>query len=44
MSAPFLRGTGAGERSADGRAMSKQADDMRGLLTALGLPGPPQRT
>ncbi|WP_328457234.1 MULTISPECIES: alpha/beta fold hydrolase [unclassified Amycolatopsis] len=37
---PDLRGTGASERPADGYSKVNQADDMRGLLTALGLSGP----
>jgi len=37
---PDLRGTGASERPADGYSKVNQADDMRGLLAALGLSGP----
>ena len=37
---PDLRGTGASERPVGGYAKSEQADDVRGLLAALGLSGP----
>jgi pimeloyl-ACP methyl ester carboxylesterase len=37
---PDLRGTGASERPDSGYAKTDQADDMRGVLTELGLPGP----
>ena len=37
---PDLRGTGASERPDTGYAKTDQADDMRGVLTELGLPGP----
>jgi pimeloyl-ACP methyl ester carboxylesterase len=37
---PDLRGAGSSERPASGYTKTNQADDMRGLLTALGLSGP----
>jgi pimeloyl-ACP methyl ester carboxylesterase len=37
---PDLRGSGASERPADGYAKTNQADDIRGLITAVGLTGP----
>ncbi|UOZ03089.1 alpha/beta fold hydrolase [Amycolatopsis sp. WQ 127309] len=37
---PDLRGTGASERPAGGYTKVNQADDVRGLLAALGLTGP----
>ncbi|MEU0797807.1 alpha/beta hydrolase [Amycolatopsis sp. NPDC005961] len=37
---PDLRGSGASERPVDGYAKTNQADDIRGLITALGLTGP----
>ncbi|CAK7286438.1 alpha/beta fold hydrolase [Streptomyces misionensis] len=38
--APDLRGTGDSDRPEDGYAKSNQADDIRGILTALNLTGP----
>ncbi|MFD8804398.1 alpha/beta fold hydrolase [Streptomyces sp. NPDC059597] len=38
--APDLRGTGDSDRAEDGYAKTRQADDIRGVLTALGLTGP----
>ncbi|MFI6273932.1 alpha/beta fold hydrolase [Streptomyces sp. NPDC050988] len=37
---PDLRGTGASDRPEGGYAKTSQADDIRGILTALGLTGP----
>ncbi len=37
---PDLRGTGASQRPAEGYGKVDQADDVRGMLTALGLSGP----
>ncbi|MET0132933.1 MAG: alpha/beta hydrolase [Kibdelosporangium sp.] len=37
---PDLRGSGASERPAGGYGKTNQADDVRGLITALGLTGP----
>ncbi|MEA5363850.1 alpha/beta hydrolase [Amycolatopsis sp., V23-08] len=37
---PDLRGTGASERPDGGYTKANQADDMRGLVAALGLSGP----
>lgn len=38
--APDLRGTGDSDRPEDGYAKTDQADDIRGILNALGLSGP----
>ncbi|MGW4194424.1 alpha/beta fold hydrolase [Streptomyces sp. NPDC005004] len=38
--APDLRGTGDSDRPEDGYAKTRQADDIRGVLTGLGLTGP----
>ncbi|GAA3878199.1 hypothetical protein GCM10022207_50720 [Streptomyces lannensis] len=37
---PDLRGTGDSDRPEDGYAKTNQADDIRGILTALNLTGP----